>query len=239
MSFPAISPRPPRASWALDAAERRRNNARCEQVRASRCLAGPLPLLGETHTHTHTLIRPALRREPSREARDQEITLLGNRPRGAAGFVQTSLPPPHTHTQNVESRVCFPDPRAVGSSVTHADSSTRAGTHQSHTATSGGLTLCPGMLPGFPAAATLGRVISAVLRTQVGARRVTYQGLLPRGPHRERSEPRDCAPGSAWGLRPTLQPSSEAAPRVSPRQRAVGVCPSAPPQVPSLLRELL
>lgn len=93
--------------------------------------------------------------------------------------------------------------------VTHADPRTRAGTHQSH---AHGYFWRAGPLswdaPRFSGRRNAKARISAVLGTQVGASQVTYQGLLPRGPHRERSEPRGCAPSFAWGLRPILQPRS-------------------------------
>lgn len=76
------------------------------------------------------------------------------------------------------------------------------------------------MLPGFPGALTLGKRIAAMLNTQVGAQEVTYQGLLSGGPHRQRSAPRGCAPGAAWGHRPTLQPRRGAAPQFSPLMQA-------------------
>lgn len=95
MSSPAISPRPLRVSLAMDAAERWGNRARCGQVRASSCLAGPLPLLGETHTHTHAARSSAVlsaEKRPPREARNPGVALLGSRPRGAAVFVQMHCP---------------------------------------------------------------------------------------------------------------------------------------------------
>lgn len=108
-------------------------------------------------------------------------------------------------------------------------------------ATSGGLALCPGVLPGFPAAGTVRWGISAVLRTPLGARQVTYRGLLSGGPHRERSELRARA-GPVLRSRLGLGIRSRAP--AQERSRSLGLPAFAGggvplPQLPSLLGELL
>lgn len=123
-----------------------------------------------------------------------------------------------------------PGPQAA-KLVAHADLRTPTGTRWSHTATSGGPAPCSGMLPGFLDAGTLGRVISLVLRTQVGTRQVTYQGLLPRGPHRQRSEPRGCAPPGDSG--PRSSPVAKPLPGLpTPAGRRGSLRPSPGPSSP-------
>lgn len=159
----------------------------------------PSRLPGNRHSR-----RPALRREPSQEARIPEVAPLGKRPRGAAGFVQKRCPRKH-----VEKCVCFPEPRAK--LLAHAAPRTRAGTHQWNAATSGGLALCPGMLPGFPATGTLGRGISAAEHSG-GRPEITHQGLLPLRPSRRAQRVEGRAPGPAWRLGPLLRRWLGAAP---------------------------
>lgn len=139
-----------------------------EQVTASRPPPAPR---GNTHTpHSH---------QPS--SLQRTVWRVGGGLESGGGTPRASSPRCGRLCPNpTVLGMCRKEPKAAGRETSRTRGPAHTTWHTSAApATSGGLALCPGMLPGFEASGALRPGTSALRRILVGPRQVPRQGLLP------------------------------------------------------------